>query len=243
VPTMKPFARAGHIVTRHGSLSRARRRFARTVERTRPERRKAFRRDQALRPQGLPEQRGTDLSKGRAHDRIVVAEVGRTASSSWTRAAPGNRGGVPKRNAARGNPRGASERPADGRRSGSSVLAAIVTDRRGRMISAARSQTPPHFPMREGGSPPVGPQARGGQAERGDGSVRGCESVDVAGRERPRRKAGTDSIRSAWGVVKTRHASGGLLARAGTEGSPNENVGARRRSVVGRKLVARISGR
>jgi hypothetical protein len=193
------------------------------------------------RPAGVSEE--PTFRKGRAHDRFVVAEVGRTASSSWTRAAPVNRGGVPKRNAARGNPRGASERPADGRRSGSSVLAAIVTDRRGRMILAARSQTPPRFPMREGGSPPVGPRARGGQAERGDGSVRGCESVDVAGRERPRRKAGTGSIRSAWGVVKTRHASGGLLARAKTAGSPNENVGARRRSVVGRKLVARISGR
>jgi hypothetical protein len=78
--------------------------------------------------------------KGRAHDRIVVAEIGRTASSSWTRAAPGNRGGVPKRNAAGGNPRGASDRPSDGRRSGSSVLAATVTGRRGRVVSAARSQ-------------------------------------------------------------------------------------------------------
>jgi len=64
---------------------------------------------------------------GRAHDRIVVAEVGRTASSSWKCAAPGNRGGVRKRNAAGGNSRGASDRPADGRRSGSSVLAATVT--------------------------------------------------------------------------------------------------------------------
>jgi hypothetical protein len=127
--------------------------------------------------------------KGRAHDRIVVAEVGRTASSSWTRAAPGNRGGVPKRNAARGNPRGASERPADGRRSGSSILAAIVTDRRGRVILAARSQTPPRFPMREGGSPPVGPRARGGQAERGDGSVRGC----AVGRRRGKRTPASKS--------------------------------------------------
>lgn len=38
---------------------------------------------------------------------------------------PGDRSGVQKRNAARGNSRGAIDRPADGRRSGSSVLAAI----------------------------------------------------------------------------------------------------------------------
>jgi hypothetical protein len=158
VPTVKPLARAGHIVNRHGSLSRTRRRFARNVEGTRTGAMGSF--PSRIRPCARVVCRRSEepaFRKGRAHDRIVVAEVGRTASSSWTRAAPGNRGGVPKRNAARGNPRGASERPADGRRSGSSVLAAIVTDRRGRVILAARSQTPPRFPMREGGSPPVGP--------------------------------------------------------------------------------------
>jgi len=94
------------------------------------------------RPAGVSEE--PSFRKGRAHDRIVVAEVGRTASSSWTRAATGDRCYVKKRNAARGNSRGASERPADGRRFGSSVPAKTVTGRCGRVISAARSQTPPH---------------------------------------------------------------------------------------------------
>jgi len=175
VPTVKPLARAGHIVNRHGSLSRTRRRFARDVEGTRtgamgtfPSFSRAAKVARDLIGDSSPWARPCArvvcrrseepaFRKGRAHDRIVVAEIGRTASSSWTRAAPGNRGGVSKRNAARGNLRGASERPAVGRRSGSSVLAAIVTDRRGRVILAARSQTPPRFPTREGGSPPVGP--------------------------------------------------------------------------------------
>lgn len=83
----------------------------------------------------------------------------------------------------RGKPRGASARPPDGRRSGSSVLAAIVTDLRKRVISAARSQTPLAHPKgREGGLLPQAKATRasamrrrrsGGQAERGDGSVRG----------------------------------------------------------------------
>lgn len=157
MPTMKPLARAGHVVNRHGSLSRTRRRFARGVEEREPTRREfpscpARRKSRgasrrfvagglAVRLHGRRQQRGTGLSKGRAHDRIEVAEVGRTVASSWTRAAAGNRGGVPKRNAARGNPRGASARPSDGRRSGSSVLAAAVTGGRERVISAARSQT------------------------------------------------------------------------------------------------------
>jgi hypothetical protein len=102
----------------HGSLSRPRRRSARNVGEREPERRgrpvvlsgdesrpgpmaTRFAMEWTTRLRGPPEQRGTGLSKGRAHDRIEVAEVGRTASSSWTRAAPGNRGGVPKRNATR----------------------------------------------------------------------------------------------------------------------------------------------
>jgi hypothetical protein len=104
------------------------------------------------RPAGVSEE--PSFRKGRAHDRIAVAEVGRTASSSWTHAATGDRGYVTKRNAARGNPRGASERPADGRRSGSSVLAGTVTGSRERVVLAARSQTPPHSGER--GSPHAG---------------------------------------------------------------------------------------
>lgn len=103
-------------------------------------------------PAGVSEE--PSFRKGRAHDRIVVAEVGRTASSSWTHAATGDRGYVTKRNAARGNSRGASERPADGRRSGSSVPASTVTGRGRRVVSAARSQTPPHSGER--GSPHAG---------------------------------------------------------------------------------------
>jgi len=104
------------------------------------------------RPAGVSEE--PSFRKGRAHDRIAVAEVGRTASSSWTLAATGDRGYVTKRNAARGNPRGASERPTDGRRSGSSVLAGTVTGSRERVVLAARSQTPPHSGER--GSPHAG---------------------------------------------------------------------------------------
>ena len=44
------------------------------------------------RPAGEARYRPFEL--GRAHDRIVVAEVVRTASSSWKRAAPGDRGGA-----------------------------------------------------------------------------------------------------------------------------------------------------
>jgi len=82
---------------------------------------------------------------GRAHDRFVVAEVGRTASSSWKRAATGDRSCVTKRNAAGGNLRGASDRPPDGRRSGSSVLArtaslaVFVGGGLGRMLADASS--------------------------------------------------------------------------------------------------------
>lgn len=100
-------------------------------------------------PAGVSEE--PTFRKGRAHDRIVVAEVGRTASSSWKRIATGDRSYVTKRNAAGGNPRGASERPPDGRRSGSSVPAEAVTGFRRRVVSAARSQTPPHSGER--GSP------------------------------------------------------------------------------------------
>jgi hypothetical protein len=77
-------------------------------------------------------------------------------------------------------PRGAKDRPSDGRRSGSSVLASIVTGRCGRVVLAARSQTPP-LPDGKGGLLRQA-KAQGGQAERGDGSVRGWGSVDVAGR-------------------------------------------------------------
>jgi len=108
---------------------------------------------------------------GRAHDRFAVAEVGRTASSSWTRAAPGDRGGVPKRNASRGNLRGASDRPSDGRRSGSSVPAGSVTGHRGRVILAARSQTP--LTLRGRGSPLSGRKpARESAQRKGAGGAR-----------------------------------------------------------------------
>lgn len=53
------------------------------------------------RPAGVSEE--PRFRKGRAHDRIVVAEVGRTVTSSWTHAVEGNRGGVTKRNATGGN--------------------------------------------------------------------------------------------------------------------------------------------
>ena len=102
----------------HGSLSRPRRRSARDVDEREPERRdrpvvrsedESRSRPMAIRsPWNGPRACGAHRSseeptfrKGRAHDRFDVAEVGRTASSSWTRAAPGNRGGVPKRNAPR----------------------------------------------------------------------------------------------------------------------------------------------
>lgn len=52
-------------------------------------------------PAGVSEE--PRFRKGRAHDRIVVAEVGRTVTSSWTHAVEGNRGGVTKRNAPGGN--------------------------------------------------------------------------------------------------------------------------------------------
>ena len=147
------------------------------------------------RPAGVSEE--PSFRKGRAHDRIAVAEVGRTASSSWTHAATGDRSYVTKRNAARGNPRGASERPPDGRRFGSSVPAGTVTGSRGRVVSAARSQTPPHFGER--GSPPVGESRAnapsnvraqsGGQAVCGDGSVRGWKARSTSREEeRPPRK-------------------------------------------------------
>lgn len=56
---------------------------------------------------------------------------------------------------------------------------------------------------------------------RGDGSVRGFQSVDVAGRKRPPRKARADCIRSVWGVVK--RAMHLEVPRKGvTAGSPNE---------------------
>jgi hypothetical protein len=118
------------------------------------------------RPAGVSEE--PSFRKGRAHDRIVVAEVGRTASSSWTHAATGDRSYVTKRNAARGNPRGASERPPDGRRFGSSVPAGTVTGSRGRVVSAPRSQTPPHSGER--GSP-----------LEGENRARASEHVERAG--------------------------------------------------------------
>jgi len=57
---------------------------------------------------------------------------------------------------------------------------------------------------------------------RGDGSVRGWQSVDVAGRKRPLRKAGTACIRSAWGVVKRAMHLEGTSQEERTAGSPNE---------------------
>jgi hypothetical protein len=138
------------------------------------------------RPPGVSEEPAFRV--GGAHDRIEVAEVGRTASSSWTRAAAGNRGGATKRNAAKGNLRGASERPADGRRSGSSVPAAIVTDRRRRVVSAARSQTPP-LPSGKGGLLPQAKATRASAMRRQEdrrsavtGASEDGESVDLAGR-------------------------------------------------------------
>ena len=117
---------------------------------------------------------------------------------------------MPKRNAARGNPRGARDRPADGRRSGSSVLAAIVTDRRERVVLAARSQTPPR---------PVG---QGGHAERGDGSVRGWQLGRRRGKKTPASQSRNRLHPKCVGRRETRHASGGLSARRNTARSPNE---------------------
>jgi len=178
---------------------------------------------------------------GRAHDRFVVAEVGRTASSSWKRAATGDRSCVTKRNAAGGNLRSASDRPADGRRSGSSVLAKTVTGFRGRVVSAACSQTPPHFGER--GSPPVGEsralaranvrEQSGGQAVCGDGSVRGWNARSTSREEENARleKRERPTHPKCVGRRETRHASAGPRSRDSQEdrmrghsscGSPNE---------------------
>jgi len=78
----------------------------------------------------------------------------------------------------------------------------------------------------------------------GDGSVRGWKARSTSREEEtPASKREKDRhIRSAWGVVKRAMrpqdpATGQLLQIA------ERSVGARSRSVVGRKLVARISGR
>jgi len=190
------------------------------------------------RPAGVSEE--PTFRKGRAHDRIVVAEVGRTASSSWTRAAPGDRGGVPKRNAAGGNPRGASDRPSDGRRSGSSVLAGSVTGRRRRVVwPRSRRRLSPQVR----GSPPAG-ESRRASAMHKEGrrsAVKGA-SEDTARstsrEENARVEKWKPTCPKCVGRRETRHASVGPRKRALGEdsapGSPNENVGARSRSVVGR---------
>lgn len=69
-------------------------------------------------------------------------------------------------------------------------------------------------------------------------------SVDVAGRRNARleKRVKDRHIRSAWGVVK-RAMHPQDPARGQLLGIAERNVGARSRSVVGRKLVARISGR
>jgi len=161
-----------------------------------------------------------------------VAEVGRTASSSWKRAATGDRSCVTKRNAAGGNLRSSSDRPADGRRSGSSVLAAIVTDRRRRVISAARSQTPPR-PMASG---------RGRQAERGDGSVRGWR----VGRRRGKTTPAFEKPEPTHPKCLGRRENAPGIRRSSREGSafgsPNER-GCPSSKCRWQKPVARISGR
>jgi plasmid stabilization system protein ParE len=78
-------------------------------------------------------------------------------------------------------------------------------------------------------------------------------SVDVAGRRTPASKSifKDRHIRSAWGVVKRAMRLQDLSSEARKSAaeednagrSPSENVGARSRSVVGRLLIARISGR
>jgi hypothetical protein len=122
----------------------------------------------AVRLHGRPEQRGTDLSQGRAHDRIVAAEIGRTASSSWKRAEPGDRRCERKRNAVGGNPGGAIvARPMEGAPDHQTRGGLHGTSRDGglgRALAGSSSR------KRKGG---LLSRKRRGQAERGDGSVRG----------------------------------------------------------------------
>lgn len=156
---------------------------------------------------------------GRAHDRIVVAEIGRTASSSWTRAAPGDRGGVPKRNAA-GEYLEARviARPMEG------ALDHQYLRRPSRVVVSGWSRPRARRPSR-----PVGGGVSSGKRKPKEGrrsAVTGASedesSVDVAGRTRPPRKAGTDSIRSAWGVVKRAMHPWASSQGEHAQGSPNE---------------------
>ena len=88
----------------------------------------------------------------------------------------------------------------------------------------------------------LGPSGRGVTRSAVTGASEDGSSVDVAGRKRPLRKAGTDCIRSAWGVVKR---------AMHLEGSPQGETPPGRRTKRGcpsskcrwQKLVARISGR
>lgn len=183
----------------HGSLSRPRRRSARNVDEREPERRvrPSFSRVKKLTrgprrfrsPWNGPRACGAHRSSEEPTFRRVVLTIGSMWQKSDERRRRRGRAQHRETVAAcrsetqRGKPRGASARPPDGRRSGSSVLAAIVTDLRKRVISAARSQTPLAHPKgREGGLLPQAKATRasamrrrrsGGQAVRGDGSVRG----------------------------------------------------------------------
>jgi hypothetical protein len=115
------------------------------------------------RPAGVSEE--PTFRKGCAHDRIAVAEVGRTASSFVDARSTGR----PRRRAEAKRSEGQlsrrDDRPADGRRSGSSVPAGSVTGRRGRVILAASSQTLPTDGV--GGSPPAGESRRASAMQRG----------------------------------------------------------------------------
>lgn len=131
----------------------------------------------------------------------------------------------------RGQPRRRDRRPADGRRSGSSVLATIVTDRRERVVLAARSQTPPR------------PSGRGVTRSAVTGASEDCSSVDVAGRKRPRRKAGIELHPKCVGRRETRHASGRGPRKGNTPPDHRTKRGCPSSKCRWQKLVARISGR
>jgi len=127
------------------------------------------------------------------------------------------------------------------------------------VISAASSQTPPHFGERGSPLDRRKPSTRTrkrtrmiaeGRRRVVTGASEDASSVDVAGRTTPASKRSKDRhIRSAWGVVKrAMHLQDS--ARLARETSSRQRlwitervVGARSRSVVGRKPVARISGR
>jgi len=189
-----------------------------------------------VRLHGRPEQRGTDLSLGRAHDRIVAAEVGRTASSSWKRAAPGRPDCARKRNVVGANPDPRDRRPSDERRSGSSNTRRPFTGRHAAVISAARSQGPPLH--RSGGPPHRGSEE--GRRSAVTGASEGERSVDSTGRQRPRR---TTEPRHPKRVGRRENAPRIRVSPQGSSSGRRTKRGCPSSMCRWQKLVARISGR